>query len=76
MERKKNEMNISLEKMFLENQRTVLIREFNVTGYKLNIQIDDNQLENEKYLFYSKFYKVPKVLLKDIKLDMNKKDVL
>lgn len=55
----------------------MLIRELNVSGYKINIPIGNSQLENKKYLLYSKFYKVAKVLVKDInldmKLDMNKR---
>lgn len=74
MERKKNEMSISLGK---KNQQIVLMREFSVTGYMINIQIGNSQLENKQYLLYNKLYKVLKVLLKDIKLDMNKRqDIL
>lgn len=53
------------------------MREFSVTGYMINIQIGNSQLENKQYLLYNKLYKVLKVLLKDIKLDMNKRqDIL
>lgn len=67
-------MSISLGK---KNQQIVLMREFSVTGYMINIQIGNSQLENKQYLLYNKLYKVLKVLLKDIKLDMNKRqDIL
>lgn len=77
MERKRNEMRFFLEMLKEMNVLFVLIKEFNIAGYKVSIQTSSSQLKNKKYLLHMKFYKVPNILLKDIKLDMNKRqDIL